>query len=133
MKWREIGIGVGLGLVTIIFAQFLNREQTTEFFAIILAVIGGAYIGFASLDGRPRQVIVEVAGVVTFTLCSVIGLWFLPILIPIGYIAHGFWDMAHHSHGIKTKITDWYIPFCLAYDWMVGAYILFWLYIQNPT
>lgn len=78
-------------------------------------------------DGRPRQIIIEILGVIAFCSCAVLGLWVSPIFLLIGYFAHGIWDIIHHSHGIKTKVTHWYIPFCLIYDWLVGAYIIYWL------
>lgn len=130
-KWREIGIGIGLTVATIVFVQFLSTEQTHEFYAMILILIGAAYIGFALADGRLQQIAIEAIGVIGFSLCAFVGLWFFPLAIPIGYFAHGIWDMVHHPHGIKTNVTDLYIPFCLAYDWLMAAYIAYWLYHRN--
>ncbi len=127
----EILIGVGLAVAIIIFTQFLTSEQTLEFFAIVLAIIAAIYVGFALSDGRLREIVIEVLVAISFGICALVGLWLFPIALPVGYFAHGFWDLIHHQHGIKTKITDWYIPFCVAVDWLVGAYIIFWLMTAN--
>ncbi|GAB5494324.1 MAG: hypothetical protein Phog2KO_45390 [Phototrophicaceae bacterium] len=123
----EIAFGVGLAGAIVLFAQFLTDEQTIEFFAIVLAVIASIYVGFALSDGRLREIAIEVFTAIIFGICALAGLWVFPIALPIGYIAHGFWDMVHHQHGIKTKVIDWYIPFCVVVDWLLGAYLIFWL------
>ena len=127
----EILIGVGLAVAIIIFTQFLTSEQTLEFFAIVLAIIVAIYVGFALSDGRLREIVIEVVVAISFGICALIGLWLFPIALPRGYFAHGFWDLVHHQQGIKTKITNLYILFCVAVDWLVGAYIIFWLITAN--
>lgn len=123
----KIFIGISLAIAIITFTQFLTSEQTLEFFAIVLAIIAAIYVGFAISDGRLREMVIEVLVAIIFGICALVGLWLFPIALPIGYFAHGFWDLVHHQQGIKTKVTNWYIPFCVAVDWLVGAYIVFWL------
>jgi len=130
-RWRELGIGILLAIGIISFTGLLNDEQKLEFFAIVLAAIAAIYVGFALSDGRLREIVIEVLVALTFGICVLVGLWLYPIAIAIGYFAHGFWDLVHHKQGIQTKITGWYIPFCVAVDWLVGAYIIFCLMTSN--
>ncbi|HJU06366.1 MAG TPA: hypothetical protein VJ692_14560 [Nitrospiraceae bacterium] len=54
------------------------------------------------------------------------GLQLNPLLIAGGYVAHGFWDLFHHRHGPYADTPHWYIPFCVVYDWILGAFLLVW-------
>jgi hypothetical protein len=59
---------------------------------------------------------------------ATLGVWRSPLFLAVGYLAHGLWDLAHHQKGIPTRVTAWWPPFCLAYDWvMAGALCLQWL------
>ena len=44
-----------------------------------------------------------------------------------GYFAHGLWDLAHHPHGVQTRVRSWYIPACVVYDWLVAAFVVAYL------
>jgi hypothetical protein len=41
-----------------------------------------------------------------------------------GYLGHAAWDAIHHHKAVDTVIPDWYVPLCIGYDLVVGAYIL---------
>ena len=41
-----------------------------------------------------------------------------------GYLGHCLWDLVHHRRGIDTAMPWWWVPACLGYDAVVGAYIL---------
>jgi hypothetical protein len=45
-------------------------------------------------------------------------------LLAAGYFAHGLWDLVHHRRGIDTAMPWWWVPGCLGYDAVLGAYIL---------
>ena len=45
-------------------------------------------------------------------------------LLAAGYFAHGLWDLVHHRRGIDTAMPWWWVPGCLGYDLVLGAYIL---------
>ena len=47
-----------------------------------------------------------------------------PALLAAGYFAHGGWDVLHHLGALPTLLPEWYVPFCLGYDGIVGAYLL---------
>lgn len=124
---REIMVGSLLAAVFILIAHLLPDAQTHEFLSMVLVGIATAYIGFAVADGRRKTFIIEIAGVIGFCICTAIGLWLAPVALVIGYFGHGIWDVVHHPHGIQTHVTRWYIPFCLVFDWVIGAYVIYWL------
>lgn len=126
-KRRGVALGIGLAAIAITFSLFLTDAMQRDFYAMLLVGITTIYLGFALADGRPREVAIEVGVIVVFSLLALGGLWLNPVLLVVGYFAHGIWDVVHHPHGIQTQTTSWYPPFCLVVDWLIGAYLVIWL------
>jgi hypothetical protein len=118
--------GLLFGVVTIPVFFVLSESLAQQWGALLLAMIGGAYVGFAARDGRPSANLIELAGGLAFASVGLAGLQFNPLLIAAGYVGHGFWDLFHHRHGPYADTPHWYIPFCVVYDWILGAFLLIW-------
>ncbi|WP_370337581.1 hypothetical protein [Parvularcula marina] len=105
--------------------HFLVPEPlSVQIAAITLALIAGAYIGFAAADGSLKALIVELAGASVFGLAALAGLVWNPLAIPLGIMVHGLWDFAHHNNRFGASIPQWYIPFCVWIDFAVGGVLL---------
>ena len=113
--------------MTLLVSRALTHVHALSFFAILLGITAGVYLGFAVLDGRPREIVLEVIALLIFFALAYFGLWRSPMYLVAGFIAHGLWDTLHHPRAVQTKKVDWYPPACLVYDVLVGAYIFFWL------
>lgn len=118
--------GLLLAAATIPVLLVLSEPLAQQWAALLLAVIGGAYVGFAARDGRRSASVIELAGGLAFAAIGLAGLHFNPLLIAGGYIAHGFWDLFHHRHGPYADTPRWYISFCVVYDWILGAFLTVW-------
>ncbi|HET6628175.1 MAG TPA: DUF6010 family protein [Woeseiaceae bacterium] len=118
--------GLLLAAATIPVFILLSEPLARQWGALLLATIGGAYIGFAARDGRSGAKIIELAGALAFGVLGLAGLYFHPLWIAGGYVAHGFWDILHHRHGPYADTPRWYIPFCVVYDWIIGAFLIIW-------
>ena len=118
--------GLLLGLATVPVFIVLSEPLAQQWGALLLAMIGGAYVGFAARDGRPSANVIELIGGLAFAVVGLAGLQFNALLIAGGYVAHGFWDLIHHRHGPYADTPHWYIPFCVVYDWILGAFLLVW-------
>jgi hypothetical protein len=121
--WRFI-LTVGLALITMLICLLLPVEVARIVLAMLLAVIGGIYLGFALAEEKLSSLAVESVQFVLFFLIALGGVtvswWFLAG----GYFAHGLWDFAHHPHGVRTRVPAWYVPACVIYDWLVGGFIV---------
>lgn len=127
---HPVGTAVILALISLPIHYFLPVEWSQLLAALILCVIGGVFIGFASIDGRVEQLILETAVAVVFALFALISLKLNPALIPLGYIAHGLWDWAHNSPILDVRAPNWYIPLCAVYDILLGFGLWFlWYFI----
>jgi hypothetical protein len=118
--------GLLLSVATVPVFIALPEPLAQQWGALLLAVIGGAYVGFAARDGRPSANLIELLGALAFAAIGLAGLQFAPLLIAGGYVAHGFWDLVHHRDGLYADTPHWYIPFCVVYDWIVGVFLLVW-------
>ena len=116
-------VGVTLAAPAVGLVYALSRQRGLDFLALQLAAIAAVYAGSSLTDGRVSVVALEVIGVVAFFSFSLFGRWGSPALLALGYFAHGAWDAVHHLGAIPTFLPDWYAPFCLAYDWVVGVFI----------
>lgn len=119
-------LAAGLLVPTLAAAVLLPKQTALELLALFLTFIAGIYGGFALLDKRRREFVIENVGIlVTFALAAA-GLWVSPAYLAAGYIFHAVWDALHHPRGIQTVIPRGYAPFCLLFDVPVGLFILFW-------
>ena len=123
---REVYIGAILAVVTAVIVMLLPKPQALDLLALILVFAAAVYIGFVLLDCRRKERILELAA---FSLCAaaaLLGLWFSPLILAAGFLAHGLWDSLHHPKAIQTRVVQWVPPFCLIYDWLVAVFIVWW-------
>ncbi len=123
---RPTILGFAAAAATIGVALLLRKTLALDFFGALLGITAGVYLGFGLLDGRSKEIVIELVGVLIFLGLAVAGLKLWAYFLAAGFFLHGFWDAAHHAKGIRTKIARWWRPSCLAYDWIVGAFIVAW-------
>ena len=123
---RPIRTGVAVGAVSLLPHFFLSPAASLGFAAILIGLIAGIYFGFAVVNGSNRDQLVEfnVAGL--FAASAVLGLLLWPLLLPIAYFAHACWDLAHHNRARLSlvAIPQWYVPWCIVIDVIIGAGLL---------
>ena len=83
--------------------------------ALVLAAVAAIYVGFALVDARRKVVVTEIAVASVFLAAAAGGVWLTQWLIPVAYVGHAGWDVAHHR-GVHTAMPRWYIPFCAVFD-----------------
>ena len=93
---------------------------------MLIALIAGVYFGFAVSSGSHRHQLVEFNVAGAFTVAALCGLLLWPILLPLAYFGHALWDVAHHNRARLSlvQIPQWYVPWCVVIDVIVGAGLL---------
>lgn len=124
---RNLLIALGGGVVTCLFIYVLPYGQALDLIGLLLGVIAAIYIGFAISDGRQHVLLLEIGVAGGFILLALLGMWGKPVWLVVGFFAHGIWDILHHPGKVGTKVRKWYPPACVAYDWLIGAYLVYWL------
>lgn len=123
---RPVLTGIAVGVASLAPHAVLPPEASLGFAAVLIALIAGIYFGFAVVNGSPRHQMIEfnVAGL--FAVTALVGLLCWPILLPVAYFAHAAWDFAHHNRARLSlvSIPQWYVPWCVVIDVIVGAGLL---------
>jgi len=123
---RPLLTGFAVGTVSLLPHVFLAPEASLGFAAVLIALIAGIYFGFAVVNGSPRDQMIELGVTSVFAVAGLLGLLYWPLLLPAAYFAHALWDFAHHNRsGLSlVSIPQWYVPWCVVIDVIVGAGLL---------
>jgi hypothetical protein len=123
---RPLLTGVAVGIGSLLPHAFLSPEASLGFAAVLVALIAGIYFGFAVVNGSSRHQWIEfnVAGL--FAVAGLLGLLYWPVLLAMAYFAHAAWDLAHHNRARLSLVTipQWYVPWCVVIDVIIGAGLL---------
>jgi hypothetical protein len=97
-----------------------------NFAALLISLIAGVYFGFAVMSGATRDQATEFIIAGFFVFAAMLGLVTSSAIIAGAYFGHAFWDLAHHdrAHLSLVAIPQWYIPWCVIIDVMVGTGLL---------
>lgn len=119
---RPIPTSIAVGVGTLLPHAFLSPQASLGFAAVIIALIGGVYFGFAVSRGSGRDQLVEFNVSALFAVSGLLGLLYWPILLPLAYLAHAGWDFAHHNrHRLPlVSIPQWYVPWCVIVDVIIA-------------
>jgi hypothetical protein len=124
MHTRPVVFGILFAIPTIGVDLVLPDALANAFRMVLLAAIAGIYVGFALSDGRPRVILLEASVALAFVLVAAFGGHVSLIVLALGYLLHGVWDLVHHPHAIPTRIVPWYPPFCAIYDWLIAPAVV---------
>lgn len=121
-----VATGAIVGVISLAPHFFLPAAASLGFAAILMGLIAGIYFGFAVVNGSQRDQFVEFSATGVFAIAALLGLLLWPILLPLAYFAHALWDFAHHNRArfALVSIPQWYIPWCVVIDVIVGAGLL---------
>jgi hypothetical protein len=123
---RPLLTGLGVGIASLLPHAFLPPQASLGFAALLVALIAGVYFGFAVTNGAPRDQFVEFGVAGLFLVAALLGLLRWPLLLPLAYLAHAAWDLAHHNKArlALVAIPTWYVPWCAVIDVVIGAGLL---------
>ena len=123
---RPILTAVLVGVGSLAPHFFLSAQASLGFSAVLIGLIAGIYFGFAVTRGSPRDQFVEFNVSGAFAVAGMIGLLVAPIVLPLAYFGHALWDLAHHNRWKLplVSIPQWYVPWCVIIDVIVGAGLL---------
>ncbi len=116
-------LGLAGAALTIAWARSRGSRAEPRIYAAILIAMQVIYVGFVvaagAWDAVPQEVLV--LGVLTaIALAAGRGRY---ALLPLGYMAHGLWDLYHGRSG-SHYVPLWYAWACVSYDWLCALYFL---------
>jgi Family of unknown function (DUF6010) len=117
-----VSTAIGVSVISLAPHFFLSPELSLAFAAILVGVIAGVYFGFAVVRGSNLQQQIEFNVTFLFLIAALLGIGVSAWFIPAAYLAHAIWDLAHHNRSNLrlVSIPQWYIPWCVMIDVVVG-------------
>jgi Family of unknown function (DUF6010) len=125
----SIGLMSAAGSVALSKKVFSAKAEQI-FFGLFLVPIAGFYLAFTAYFANEAAWRLEAGAVAVFAVFGVVGSR-VPVVLMLGYLLHGPWDLVHelHAHagvdfdtGAVTAIPLAYGVFCATYDWCMAAY-----------
>lgn len=131
-----ITLYAGIGCLAATGAIFISQKLFSAkgqqiFFALFFIAIAGFYLAFTAYFGDQEAWRLETGAVIVFAVFGILGLR-LPVVLMIGYLLHGIWDVVHEIHAHTgaspfgahelTELPLAYGAFCAAFDLCVAAY-----------
>jgi hypothetical protein len=126
-----IGIGLMSAAGSVAISQKVFSPKAEQiFFGLFRVPIAGFYVAFTAHFGTAGAWRLEAGAVAVLAVLGVLGSR-VPVVLMLGYVLHGLWDVLHelHAHaGVDfdtstvAEIPLAYGAFCATYDWGMAAY-----------
>ena len=116
-------IGVSLAVVMGIFARITKFDRDRSFYAVVLIVIATYYVLFACMANE--AIIEEVLAASVFLAIAVAGVYFRPLLLGVGIILHGVFDLFHGAIISNSGVPIWWPAFCASIDVVLGVWVIY--------
>ncbi|PZD71005.1 hypothetical protein C1752_08447 [Acaryochloris thomasi RCC1774] len=124
--WWTFILGTVLGGLSCAVLSVLPSDYTLESLALILVAVSAVYFGTAISENKREIVVLETLVTLVFIALALLGRWYSPLILALGYFLHGLWDYLHHSWQVGATVRSvWYPPFCMGYDWLIAIFIPF--------
>jgi hypothetical protein len=117
-------VGVLLGVGVAALAKFARFDEDRSFYPTVLVIIASYYVLFAVLGGSGHALAWELVVAVGFSTVAIIGALFLPMLVGIGIMAHGLFDLVHNVIIENPGVPTWWPLFCGSIDVLLGLWVM---------
>lgn len=122
-------VGAILAVVIGIFAKIMRFDRDRSFYATVLIVIASYYILFSFISFE--AIFIEIAVASVFTIIAVIGVLRWPLLLGIGILLHGFFDLTHNHYISNSGVPTWWPAFCAGVDIVLGVWVIYLIQIKK--
>lgn len=105
--------------------RLVAELRLAQFAALLLALVAGAYVGFAVAHEEQVGVGMDIALAVGFLVVAASTLVRDPrqalTILALAFAAHAVLDVAHRPGGLPGIAPRWYLVGCAIYDVYIGA------------
>ena len=118
--------GALLSLIAFLLSRFASDLAGRTLLATVLFAAAGAYLGFAVVGPSSRiWLLIELLQCVGFGSLGLRGWKGSAKWLALGWLLHPVWDFGVHHLGPGRSFAPLsYVFPCIAFDWVVAAYIL---------
>ncbi|HEX8846322.1 MAG TPA: DUF6010 family protein [Pyrinomonadaceae bacterium] len=122
--WLLLGVASAIGFI--LFARNLGREGEARVLAAGLVIAALVYVVFGVSARETNWILLELAGLLLFSIVAVLGLKRSALWLAAGWAGHPLWDAWLHlgDAGGASFTPRWYVLACIGFDLLVAGYIL---------
>jgi len=117
-------VGVLSAVAIAALARSTGFDRDRSFYATVLVIIPSYYIVFAVMGGSRQALVWELAAAVAFSTVAILGALHLPLLVGVGIVAHGLFDLVHYMMIQDAGVPDWWPGFCGSLDVVLGLWVM---------
>ena len=119
-------IGSILAGCFIFYGRSRGERHELRVLSVGLIIAAFFYVGFAFYWGSAIWIIVEMLGVLLYSIFVFLGLKLSVVWLAFGWALHPVWDGALHLFGPARSVApEWYVVACISFDLVVAGYILY--------
>lgn len=117
-------VGVLTAVAIAVLAKSTRFDQDRSFYPTVLIVIASYYVLFAVMGGSPHALAWELVVAVAFSAVAIVGGLYLPLLVGMGIVAHGLFDLVYFTMMENAGVPDWWPGFCGSLDVVLGLWVI---------
>ena len=117
-------VGVLTAVAIAVLAKSTRFDQDRSFYPTVLIIIASYYVLFAVMGGSPHALVWELVVAVAFSAVAIVGGLYLPLLVGVGIVAHGLFDLVYFTMMENAGVPDWWPGFCGSLDVVLGLWVI---------
>lgn len=125
--------GIAAALANIAITWWLPPQRAAGFYNLFMAATAAFYFGSALPSGNLNILLLEIAVSGTLFCLALAGQWKSLKFTAAAFVAHGIWDLLHVTQGMGANAGTNFPVLCVAYDWVIAGYLLWWLAPRTKT
>ncbi len=111
-------------IVLIFLARTLSPKHELRLYAIALIIAALIYVGFTARGATLSWLVLELTGLMVFTLLALLGLKISTLILAFAWALHAAWDVLLHKLFDVAFVPDWYPLTCLSFDLLLAGYLV---------
>ena len=114
-----------LGLITTacLIGYSMSYYKAMDFFAIVLAITTGCFLGFGFADGRHDKLVLEATLAAIMGALILFSMWKMLWLVTVGFVVHAVWCLLHYPLSIGARVPKNYAVYFLLFDIGIAVFL----------
>lgn len=125
-------------LVIYLYVRFTGGRSPRKFFAATLVGAAAVYVGFAAIgllsgDANTTWLLIELGGLLIYSVVAYFGFRKAAGLLAFGWAAHVFWDVLLHWGEKAAFVPGFYPNVCIGFDLIFAGYIVYRFFVVKKN
>lgn len=117
-------VGTLLAAVVAVLGKVTRFDQDRSFYSTVLVIIASYYVLFAVQGASTDALVWETVIALAFFAVAIFGALYVPLLVGIGIVSHGLFDLVHPAIIHNSGIPAWWPSFCMSLDVLLGFWVI---------